>query len=333
MMMNDFGVPMNDAEMSMAPPGAIKPHEQMIAQSGQEQQWVEFVALAGLGLNIWGQNKASNAAKDQAEAQNEAALAQYGYNLEKYELDKDKIDADREHALDLYEIRLRNENKSAQWRDDINNQKYLYDLQIRDRQQSSLDTQFAKSETLYGYQTTLNEQIGDAALEDELIKLREIHAEAAFEVQDQRIEALEAEGTARSLGQSGRSAKKVKQSIAAKFLRNEAMINESLESAGRNARNVIKDISRDKEAANLAAWAKKMLDPGVLPDVIKPIDTPIAEFQEPREVQEFDYGPEPVLGAMASPSAAASQVWGQGLANIGSMATSFALDNIDTTNW
>tara|TARA_R100001086_G_scaffold68366_1_gene32286 strand:+ start:4566 stop:5444 length:879 start_codon:yes stop_codon:yes gene_type:complete len=283
-----------------------------------------WVAAAGIGLNLWGTHKAADAAEDQAEADNEAAWRQYEYNLEKYELDKDKIDADREHALDLYEIRLRNEQNTAKWRDDINNQKYLYDLQIRDRQQSSLDTQFAKSETLYGYQTTLNEQIGDAALEDELIKLREIHAEASFDVQDQRIEALEAEGTARSLGQSGRSAKKVKQSIAAKFLRNEAMINESLESAGRNARNVIKDISRDKEAANLAAWAKKMLDPGVLPDVMKPIDTPVAEFQEPREVQEFDYGPEPVLGATVSPSAAAGQVWGQGLASIGSIATSFA---------
>ena len=283
------------------------------------------VAAAGAAVNIWSTNKAANAAEKQADERNEAVHRQYEYDTQKYELDKDKIDADREHALDLYQIRLSNEQKSAKWRDDINNQKYLYDLQIRDRQQSSLDTQFAKSETLYGYQTTLNEQIGDAALEDELIKLREIHAEASFDVQDQRIEALEAEGTARSLGQSGRSAKKVKQSIAAKFLRNEAMINESLESAGRNARNVIKDISRDKEAANLAAWAKKMLDPGVLPDIMKPIDTPIAEFQEPREVQEFDYGPEPVLGATVSPSAAAGQVWGQGLASMGSMATNFAM--------
>ena len=295
--------------------------------------WQAVAAIAGIGVNLWGQSKAANAAEKQAEERNEAVQRQYEYDIQKYELDKDKIDADREHALDLYQIRLRNEQNAAKWRDDINNQKYLYDLQIRDRQQSSLDTQFAKSEKLYGYQTTLNEQIGDAALEDELIKLREIHAEAAFDVQDQRIEALEAEGTARSLGQSGRSAKKVKQSIAAKFLRNEAMINESLESAGRNARNVIKDISRDKEAANLAAWAKKMLDPGVLPDVVKPIDTPIAEFQEPREVQEFDYGPEPVLGATVSPSAAAGQVWGQGLASMGSMATNFALNNMDTSKW
>ena len=289
------------------------------------------VAAAGAAVNIWSTNKAANAAEKQADERNEAVHRQYEYDTQKYELDKDKIDADREHALDLYQIRLSNEQNAAKWRDDINNQKYLYDLQIRDRQQSSLDTQFAKSETLYGYQTTLNEQIGDAALEDELIKLREIHAEAAFDVQDQRIEALEAEGTARSLGQSGRSAKKVKQSIAAKFLRNEAMINESLESAGRNSRNVIKDISRDKEAANLAAWAKKMLDPGVLPDIMKPIDTPIAEFQEPREVQEFDYGPEPVLGATVSPSAAAGQVWGQGLASMGSMATNFAMGKMFPT--
>ena len=90
--------------------------------------WQAVAAIAGFGLNLWGQNKAANAAKDQAEAQNEAAWRQYEYNLEKYELDKDKIDADREHALDLYQIRLRNEQNAAKWRDDINNQKYLYDL-------------------------------------------------------------------------------------------------------------------------------------------------------------------------------------------------------------
>ena len=39
MMMNDFGTPMSDAEMSMAPPGAIKPHEQMMAESGVENNW------------------------------------------------------------------------------------------------------------------------------------------------------------------------------------------------------------------------------------------------------------------------------------------------------
>ena len=146
--------------------------------------WQAVAAVAGIGASLWGTHQASNAAKDQAEAQNEAALAQYGYNLEKYELDKDKIDADREHALDLYEIRLRNEQKSAQWRDDINNQKYLYDLQIRNQQQSSLDTQFAKSNKLYGYQTTLNEQVADAALENELIKLNNFIKSWCYEVFD-----------------------------------------------------------------------------------------------------------------------------------------------------
>ena len=34
MMMNEFGVPMNDAEMNMLPPGSNKPHQRLIAESG-----------------------------------------------------------------------------------------------------------------------------------------------------------------------------------------------------------------------------------------------------------------------------------------------------------
>ena len=44
MMMNDFGVPMSDAEMSMQAPGAIKPHEQMMAESGVESNWLNWVS-------------------------------------------------------------------------------------------------------------------------------------------------------------------------------------------------------------------------------------------------------------------------------------------------
>ena len=39
MMMNEFGVPMNDVEMNMLPPGSNKPHERLIAESGLEQNW------------------------------------------------------------------------------------------------------------------------------------------------------------------------------------------------------------------------------------------------------------------------------------------------------
>ena len=108
----------------------------------------------------------------------------------------------------------------------------------------------------------------------------------------------------------------------ADYGRQVAMINESLESAGRNTRAVLKEIKRDKFSADLAAYAQKMLHPGELPEPIVPFATPMAEFMYPREVLEADYGPAPVLGATMSPSAAHSQVWGTGIAGIAGQALS-----------
>ena len=61
-----------------------------------------------------------------------------------------------------------------------------------------------------------------------------------------------------------------------------------------------------------------MLDPGVLPMPLKQQPIPVAEFTLPRALQEYDFGPQPVMGAMASPSAAANAVWGQTITSIGS---------------
>ena len=63
-----------------------------------------------------------------------------------------------------------------------------------------------------------------------------------------------------------------------------------------------------------------MLDPGVLPMPLVPFKTPKTEFVLPRELGEYDFGPEPVLGAYTSPNAAANQVWGQVLPSIASSA-------------
>ena len=40
----------------------------------------------------------------------------------------------------------------------------------------------------------------------------------------------------------------------------------------------------------------------------------------PREIGSFDFGPKPVAGAYASPSAAANQVWGATLSGIAGQA-------------
>ena len=319
-MNNDFGVPYNEAEMNMAPPGANKLIDRQLAESGMEMDF--WGAVIGGAISVVGGivsgNKASKAAKQQAQAQNAAADRQLAYDIEGWEMDIDKIHADRDYAVKEVEAMARNEGRVAAYKDAVSKDRYNYDLMIRNRQQASNEQQFMRSGDIYNKQITLNALTAQAGRQDELRKLQEIHSEAQFNAQDAYVKQIVEEGKARARGVSGRSARKTGMSTYADYGRRMAMIDESLDSAGRNSRAVLQEIARDKASADLAAYAQKMLDPGVLPMPIIPYATPMAEFMYPREIGEYDYGPRPVLGAYRSPSAAASQAWASAIPGIAS---------------
>ena len=96
------------------------------------------------------------------------------------------------------------------------------------------------------------------------------------------------------------------------------MLNATDDSMSSNTRRVLQDIIRDKTSADLTAYAAKMLKPGELPMPIKAAPIPIPEYDLPRQLQEYDFGPMPVMGAMADPGAAADAVWGNTITSIGS---------------
>ena len=320
--MNDFGVPMSDAEMSMKP---IKPHERLMAESGIESNWELFAgaAISAIG-SIIGGNKAASAARSQVKAQNEATDRQYYYDLELHQMNQDKIIANREEAIIGIETRAKNEGKRAAYLDAVNKEKYNYDMMIRNREQTSLNQQYLKSNDIYDVQTTLNAISEKQAIENELRKYQEIQAEASFDIQEKRIERLKAEGEFRAKGIIGRSAGKAQQVTGADFGRMIAQINEATSAAGRNTKAVLKEIATDKISADLSAAAARMLHPGELPEPIKPFATPMAEYLYPREIEDFDFGPEPVKGATYSASAAANQVWGQTISSVaGSIGNAF----------
>ena len=85
------------------------------------------------------------------------------------------------------------------------------------------------------------------------------------------------------------------------------MLNAQMVNAAANTDFALESIGRDRTAADLRAYAAKMLDPGILPMPIEPLPTPQATFIYPRVYQDYDFGPKPVLGAMASPGAAAAE--------------------------
>ena len=285
--------------------------------------------LIGTGVNVigglFGASRSASAAAQQAEMQNQAAIRKYGYDIQKWDMDKEMIKANRLHAMEEIRMKAKNEGRLADYQDATNKQQYEYQLQIRDRQQASNEAQFQRSEQLYTDQLSLNQRSQMIAEDNEFRQLEEIHTEQAFEKEAAYIESLQTAGKLRAIGITGRSAEKGYQSSAADFGRQISQLNEAFSSAGRNTKAVLREIANDKASADLAAHAQRMLDPGVLPDPLKPLATPRAQFVMPRALGEFDFGPEPVLGAMASPSAAAGRVWGSAISSIaGSVGGAFS---------
>lgn len=318
-MMNDFGVPMSDAEMTMQAPGAIKPHEQMIAESGVENNW--WQAALAIGGTILGAYSNKRSADKSAKAQNEYNKRQFEYDTIVTDRTNDKMDADFAYAYEGYEINKRNQKLIAELTDKKNLRRYNYDLQIRNVQQKAQEQAFAKSEKLFHMQTGYNRQAEQDARQRTLIKQHETNQKAAFDNEDSVIQSIQAQGKLAVEGQSGKSSTKAFATISAEKGKIESRLMESLVSSRRNTALTLKEISRDRYGADLAAFANRMLKPGELPMPIEPVKTPITELQAPRPLAEYDYLPDPIMGVKASggswlgvASAAATGVFNTGKA-------------------
>ncbi len=274
------------------------------------------------GAMYMGTEKAAKAARDQANAANDAATRAYWYNTENWNLTKERLIADHEFLTEQAKIKAANEQTRANFADATNAQQYHYNLQIRNARQESNLKQYAKSEEVFGSQISLNAVEAEAAKHNEMRALQEAHAEAAFEADDAYLENLSREGTLRSRGIKGRSIGKATQATLADYGRQMSLISESLSSAGRNTRAVLKEIQRSRFSADLAAYAQKMLEPGVEPMPIIPYATPVAQYQLPRALTEADFGAKPVMGATYNPNAASAAVWGNAISSIAGIGLS-----------
>jgi hypothetical protein len=288
------------------------------------------MTLAATGASIGGMIHAggqqAEAAREAARLSNEATDRQWAYDMDLWDMTKERIIDDRQFAVEEIAVKAKNERTLAEYKDATNLADYGYRLQIRNREQDSLNSQYVRSSNIYGLQTTLNADTARDARETELRQLQEINTESAFQLQERRVEQMQVEGTLRARGVNGRSAVKVQQASLADLGRQMAMLNESMEAAGRNTRAVLKDIQRDKVSADLTAYANRMLHPGVLPEVIEPFATPLAEYMDPRELTDADYGPQPVKGAYQSPSAASNRVWGSTISGLAGQAGQWAIN-------
>ena len=276
--------------------------------------------LIGTGVNVVGGliggRKAASAAADQAEQQAKATQARHQYDLDMWDMKKKQLQAERSEAVDRLMTEARNEGKIRAYKDVANQERYDYDLKIRNAQQAGNEAAYERSEDIYRSQTSLNDVAAKASMDSEIVKLEEGYNERAFDRQESYLDMLEAEGRLRARASSGRSAVKGMQATMGDWGRQMAMLNETAVSADRNLHSVLQNIIRDKSSADLTAYASRMLEPGELPMPLKQRPIPIAEYNLPRVLVESDFGPQPVRGFMASPGAAADMVWGQTITSV-----------------
>ena len=277
--------------------------------------------IIGAGVAIYGANKQANAAKDAQQARNDATNAQYKYDVEAWQMQKDAAIAKRDYAVREVEMKAEAEGRLAAYKDATAARQYNYNLQIRNSQQDANDRMFQKSEDIYSFQTSLNAMNEKAARMDERRQLKEIEAENRYEKNEVFLDALLAEGAIRARGVTGRSADKARSVSTLKAGVALTQLSDSLENATVASNSALRAIGRERSIADLNAYASKMLDPGELPMPIAPLATPQAQFMYPRVFQDYDFGPQPIQGAMISPSAAAAQVWGTSIMSLAGTAS------------
>ena len=247
MMMNEFGTPMNDAEMSMLPPGANKPHERLLSESGLEMKWVE-IAL-GVGAAVLGHQSS----KKQADQQNQYVDNAYQLNTKQFKYDIQKSFDQWAFANESVDIQkyndqlnrdFQNQVRIDEWVDrdrmrifDYNNQVEAYNMSIERFEKqidyNSIAEQIALNDTTRVY----NEQLISLGFQNEemqtklnfetrgmLAQIQGRKAELSVKAQNEVIAGLKAAGSVAASGQVGRSARKNRQEVIAQTGRNQAAI-------------------------------------------------------------------------------------------------------------
>ena len=284
--------------------------------------------IVGAAVGIYGANKQANAAKSAQQERNNATEAQYEYNKERWAMDKQKMLADREFKVREIEERARQEGQLAGFKDASAARQYNYQLQIRNKQQDTNERMYAKSNAIFQSQLGLNALQERSARMDERQQLSEIQAEKRYEQNTAYIDGILAEGAIRARGQTGRSVDKARSVATLKAATALTLLDLSLQNATTASESAIRNIKQDRTVADLNAYATKMLDPGVLPMPVQPLPTPMSTFMYPRVYEDYDFGPEPVRGAMISPSSASAQVWGSSISSLAGMASQIVGESI-----
>ena len=227
-----------------------------------------------------------------AKKQKNAENAFYKKKLDEYDMPSwlmqgDKLRADVAFMTEGVKLKAANEKKFAAFQDKNNLRAYHQQLKIRTFQHEQKKKLYQKSEHLYG-------QSVQQAQEQAAIQMQETKQSFAFQNEDRIIESIQRKGELAATSQAGRSAAKAAQAELYDQGRQVAIMTESLISADRNTRMGLRDFLRKADA-------QRMLRPEIGPEPLKPLKTPLHDYQLPRALEDFDFGVAPMQGVSFTP--------------------------------
>ena len=240
------------------------------------------------GLNFLGGMSSRSSAKKARNREEAFLKMKYEqYDLPLWNMGKERLIAERDEMIRSIELTQRNEKNLAEFKDKNNLRNWRQQLKIQEAQHQGQLELYRRSNYF------ADEAIGSAK-EQAAIEQFETRTQYAFQNEANLIESIEKKGQMRASGKAGVSAAKAAQSQLADEGRQLAILTENILSADRSSRMRLRDFILKTDAG-------RMLKPSAPIKALKPLATPLAEYQLPRELQDFDFGPQPIKGIATTP--------------------------------
>jgi len=226
-------------------------------------------------------------------------------------LEQERLDKDFKYRKEIYDYENRrnrkqfkfakketetarlNQERNAAYQDQTARNQYRDVLAIRNFEYAKDVRAYNESERIYGRQRVLNRAASTLALQDESRRYNELIKGMSFEHQDMLTKMLKEQGAVEARGGQGVSAGRLSGDVLAQYGRNQAIQLQNLLSAERESLRSEKQIQFDQYQADVAADARRMLQPLMAPAPTAPLPVPRAILLDPLDP---DPAPRPVRG-------------------------------------
>jgi len=242
-------------------------------------QWGGVGVGASILGGIFGRRSAKKARRREEEFLRQKYLQ---YDLPMWEMNKDKLVAQRDEIIRSIELQQRNEKSRAEFQDKNNLRNYQHSLKIREMKYEN-DVMLKQRSDFF------TDKSIDSAISQNKQQEFETHQQYAFENEENIVASIVAKGELAATSQTGLSSIRAFQSQIADEGRQLSIMTENIINARKDGRARLNDFLIQQEAG-------RMLEPsrGIAP--LKPLKTPIQEYELPRALEEFDFGPQPIPG-------------------------------------